>query len=54
MVDNKDVFVNVSTGFGKSIVYQIAYFFLINTLENSYPSKQYTSLKGKLSYAPSK
>ena len=27
MVDNKDVFVNVSTGFGKLIVYEIAYFF---------------------------
>lgn len=49
MVDNKGVFVNVSTGFGKSIVYQIAYFFfLISTLENSYPPKPYTSLKGKL------
>ena len=53
MVDNKDVFVNVSTGFGKLIVYEIAYF-LINALENSYPSKQCTSLKRKLSYAPLK
>ena len=48
MVNNKDVFVNVSTGFGKSLVYQIAcYFFKLVWLlrihilqSNTHPSKE--------------